>query len=170
MPAHNEELRIDRTLHDYRHALDDPEVRFEVALDGCADGTAAIVRRHAEEDPRVGWTDYPKLGKGGVLLEAFRASALGDADLIAFVDADGATPPCELARLVEAVESGADGAIADRRHPSAVTPGPRSLARPLTSRGFAFWIRRPFSFPFAATPCGAKVLRSEVVRGVAPLL
>src|SRR3546814_11660428 len=54
MPAHNEELRIDRTLHDYRHALDDPEVRFEVALDGCADGTAAIVRRPRSEERRVG--------------------------------------------------------------------------------------------------------------------
>src|SRR3546814_19324168 len=117
MPAHNEELRIDRTLHDYRHALDDPEVRFEVALDGCADGTAAIVRRHAEEDPRVGWTDYPKLGKGGVLLEAFRASALGDAEPIAFVSADGATHPSEPAPLAKAVHSGSDRTIDHRRPP-----------------------------------------------------
>lgn len=139
-------------------------------MDGCEDGTAQIVRRHAAEDPRVGWIEYPKLGKGGVLMEAFRACAAGDADLIGFVDADGATPPAELVRLVEIVGAGADGAIASRRHPSSVTPGPRSLSRRLTSAGFAFGVRRLFDVPFADTQCGAKVLRADLVRRVAPLL
>lgn len=170
LPAHNEEHRIDRTLALYRAALDDPDTRLWVALDGCEDATAEIVRQHAARDPRVGWIEYPKLGKGGVLMECFRACAAGDAELIGFVDADGATPPAELMRLVELVRDGADGAIASRRHPSAVTPGPRSLARRLTSAGFAFGVRRLFAVPFADTQCGAKVLRADLVRRVAPLL
>lgn len=151
-------------------ALPAADTRFWVALDGCEDGTAAIVQRHAADDARVGWVDYPKLGKGGVLMEAFRTCAEGDADLIGFVDADGATPPSELLRLVAAVDAGADGAIASRRHPTAVTPGDRSLVRRMASAGFAFGIRRLFRVPYADTQCGAKVLRAEVVRRVAPLL
>jgi len=170
LPAHNEEHRIDRTLRLYRAALHDPDTRFWAALDGCEDATADIVRQHAADDPRVGWIEYPKLGKGGVLMECFRACAAADAELIGFVDADGATPPAELLRLVALVRDGADGAIASRRHPSAVTPGPRSLARRLTSAGFAFGVRRLFAVPFADTQCGAKVLRADLVRRVAPLL
>ncbi|HEX4868105.1 MAG TPA: glycosyltransferase [Acidimicrobiales bacterium] len=170
LPAHNEEHRIDGTLSAYRSALPGRDLRFWVALDGCRDATADIVRRHAEVDPRVGWVDYPKLGKGGVLTEAFRTAADSDADLIGFVDADGATPPAELARLAEVVAAGADGAVASRRHPSAVTPGPRSLSRRITSAGFAFGIRLLFDVRCADTQCGAKVLRADVVRRVAPLL
>jgi glycosyltransferase involved in cell wall biosynthesis len=147
-----------------------PDTRFWVALDGCDDGTAAIVRQHAADDPRVGWIECPKLGKGGVLMEAFRTCASGDADLIAFVDADGATPPSELLRLVDLVQGGTDAAIASRRHPSAVMPGQRPLARRITSAGFAFVVRRLFDVPFADTQCGAKVLSADLVRRIAPLL
>ena len=170
LPAHNEERRIDDTLTTYRSALTGADVRFVVALDGCEDATSVVVDRHAEVDPRVGWISFPKLGKGGVLAEAFRASVGGDADLVAFVDADGATPPAELLRLVRAVEDGADGAIASRRHPAALAVGPRPWARRLTSSGFAFGIRRLFSVPFADTQCGAKVVSADLVRRVAPLL
>lgn len=170
LPAHNEEHRIDRTLRAYRYALPASDTRFWVALDGCDDDTATIVRRHAADDPRVGWIECPKLGKGGVLIEAFRACAAGDAELIGFVDADGATPPSELLRLVDLLRGGTDATIASRRHPSAVTPGERSLARRVTSAGFAFGVRRLFNVPFADTQCGAKVLRADLVRRVAPLL
>jgi glycosyltransferase involved in cell wall biosynthesis len=169
LPAHNEEHRIDRTLGAYRAALTSDEVRFVVALDGCDDGTAAVVDRHRAVDPRVGWTAFPKLGKGGVLTEAFRASAGGDAELVAFVDADGATPPAELLRLVAAATA-ADGAIASRRHPASLAVGPRPLGRRLTSSGFAFGIRRLFGVPYTDTQCGAKVLSADLVRRVAPLL
>jgi hypothetical protein len=39
-------------------------------------------------DRRVMLHEYPKLGTGGVLIETFRRC---DADLVGFVDADGAT-------------------------------------------------------------------------------
>ncbi|MBK5223672.1 MAG: glycosyltransferase [Acidimicrobiia bacterium] len=170
LPAHNEEQRIDRTLHAYRAALPPEGTRIWVALDGCVDGTAAIVRRHASDDSRIGWVEFPKLGKGGVLMESFRWCADGDADLIAFVDADGATPPAELMRLIRTVEAGADAAIASRRHPSSVSLGQRSLARRLTSAGFAFGVRRLFGVPFSDTQCGAKVMSAQLVRRVAPFL
>jgi glycosyltransferase involved in cell wall biosynthesis len=99
IPAHNEEGRIGRTLASYRQALRDPELRFVVALDLCDDGTADVVERHRAADPRVDLLAYPKLGKGGVIMETFRRCG---GDLLGFVDADCATPPQEFWRLVQA--------------------------------------------------------------------
>jgi glycosyltransferase involved in cell wall biosynthesis len=166
MPAHNEEHRIDRTLREYRAACDEPDVRFLVALDSCTDATARIVGAHAASDDRVRRFDYPKLGKGGVIAETFRRS---DADLVAFVDADCATPPRELLRLAD-VARHTDGAIASRRHPASVLPARRPLGRRITSAGFAFGVRRLMGLPYRDTQCGAKVLRRDVVDGVLPRL
>jgi glycosyltransferase involved in cell wall biosynthesis len=166
IPAHNEEDRIGGMLAAYREACPDPEVRFLVAMDDCRDRTAQVVAAHREADPRVVLLAYPKLGKGGVIAETFRRA---DADLVGFVDADGATPPTELLRLAAAAQT-ADGAIASRRHPASVLPARRPLARQVTSAGFAFAVRRVMGLPFADTQCGAKVLRRETVDAILPRL
>lgn len=166
MPAHNEEDRIGRTLDTYRAACSDPDTRFLVAMDDCRDRTAEVVQAHADEDSRVELFDYPKLGKGGVIAETFRRA---DADLVGFVDADGATPPQELLRLAEIAQE-ADGAIATRRHPASVLPARRTFARRLTSAGFALAVRRLLGLPYRDTQCGAKVLRREVIDDVLPRL
>src|SRR3954449_7455621 len=166
MPAHNEEDRIDRTLRAYRAACPDDGVRFLVALDSCTDRTQEIVHAHQRVDGRVRSFAYPKLGKGGVIAETFRRS---DADLVGFVDADGATPPHELMRLAH-VALVADGAIATRRHPASVLPARRTLARRLTSAGFALAVRRLLGLGYRDTQCGAKVLRREVVHDILPRL
>lgn len=168
LPAHNEERRIGRTLDRYRSALPQPDTRFLVALDGCSDGTGRIVRRHAADDARVRLLGFPKLGKGGVLGEALRSS---DAPIVGFVDADGATPPSELRRLADVVAGGdADLAIGSRRLPASVSPAPRTLARRLTSAGFAASIRRLFDLPYADTQCGAKVMTRSAAARMVPLL
>src|SRR5215211_3753497 len=157
MPAHNEEQRIDRTLHAYRASCDG-DVRILVALDSCTDRTPEIVREHAEQDPRVRIIEYPKLGKGGVIAETFRRA-----------DADCATPPRELLRLAE-VAGRTDGAIASRRHSASLLPARRPLARAITSAGFAGSVRMLMGLPYRDTQCGAKVLRREVVEDVLPHL
>lgn len=162
IPAHNEEHRIGRTLSAYRAGCPDPGTRFVVALDDCTDRTAEVVRDHQREDARIEMRAFPKLGKGGVITESFRAS---DADLIGFVDADGATPPAELLRLVDAAQQ-TDGAIASRHHPASVLPAARPLTRRITSAGFAFGVRRLLGLPYRDTQCGAKVLRGDVARDV----
>jgi glycosyltransferase involved in cell wall biosynthesis len=164
IPAHNEEHRIGRMLTAYRAGCPDPGTRFVVALDDCTDRTADVVRRHQREDRRVEMREFPKLGKGGVITESFRRST---ADLVGFVDADGATPPAELLRLVDvAAHADADGAIASRNHPASVLPATRPLTRRITSAGFAFGVRRLLGLPYRDTQCGAKVLRGDVARDV----
>jgi glycosyltransferase involved in cell wall biosynthesis len=166
IPAHNEEQRIDRTLRAYRSAVTDPFTRIVVALDCCTDNTEEVAASHAQIDGRVEVHRYPKLGKGGVLMESFRRS---DADLIGFVDADCATPPSEFLRLVEAASS-ADGAIATRSHPASVLPVQRSFGRRVDSWFFAALMRMVFRLPYTDTQCGAKVVSREVVEDAIPLL
>ena len=166
IPAHNEEQRIERTLHAYRTGFPQHDVRFHVALDGCHDRTADVVRRHVRDDQRVVLHEYPKLGKGGVLMETFRRC---DADLVAFVDADCATPPAELARMTR-LASDADGVIGSRRLAASFTPCSRQRGRSLTSRGFAWGVRRLFRLPYADTQCGAKVIHRRVAERVVPLM
>jgi glycosyltransferase involved in cell wall biosynthesis len=166
IPAHNEEHRIGRTLESYRDRVRDPEVRFVVALDACTDGTESVVRRHMARDARIKVMRLAKLGKGGVIREAFARS---DADLVGFVDADGATPPSELLRLADATRD-ADGAIASRRHPASVVPVGRSVPRRLTSAGFAFGVRALLRLPYGDTQCGAKVMRRESAQQLLPSL
>jgi glycosyltransferase involved in cell wall biosynthesis len=166
IPAHNEEHRIGHTLDIYRQGCSDPEVRFLVALDRCTDRTAEIVIEHARADQRIELLEFPKLGKGGVIMEAFRHC---DGELVGFVDADCATPPNELLRLAD-LSRESDGAIASRRHPAAVLPRQRSMQRRLTSTGFARLTQLLFRLPYADTQCGAKVLRRDVMRGCLPFL
>lgn len=168
IPAHNEELRIDHMLETYRSAMSGPDVRFHAALDRCVDRTATIVERHAAVDPRVVLHHYPKLGKGGVIMETFRQC---QGEFVGFVDADGATPPGEFLRLFDAASSiNVDGAIAVRHHPAAVLPASRPFARKVTSVAFAHGVRQLFRLPFVDTQCGAKVLSRQLVERCLPLL
>jgi glycosyltransferase involved in cell wall biosynthesis len=164
IPAHNEEHRIGRTLHAYRTVCGGRNVRFQVALDGCTDGTAEIVNKHRDEDSRVRLHEYPKLGKGGVIAETFRTSS---ADVLGFVDADCATPPAEMLRLAD-VARHSGGAIASRHHPASVLPRTRSRMRRATSAGFAFGVRRLLGLSYRDTQCGAKVLRRDAAERILP--
>ncbi|HEX3794211.1 MAG TPA: glycosyltransferase [Acidimicrobiales bacterium] len=166
IPAHNEEDRIDRMLRAYRASVSEPNARFLVAMDSCTDGTAEVVRAHMDVDPRVELLSFPKLGKGGVIMESFRHC---DAEVIGFVDADCATPPAEFLRLVEVAQR-ADGAIASRAHPASVLPARRARGRGLASWVFARLTRFLFRLPFGDTQCGAKVVRRQVIDEVLPLL
>jgi glycosyltransferase involved in cell wall biosynthesis len=168
IPAHNEQHRIGQTLDTYCTSCQSPDVRFVVALDACTDNTARLVDERRASDLRVDMRGYPRLGKGGVLAEAFRES---HADYVAFVDADGATPPEELLRLVEACERfGTDIAIASRYHPASVLPVARGRARKITARCFATAVRGLFDLPYFDTQCGAKVLRRAAAERITPLL
>jgi glycosyltransferase involved in cell wall biosynthesis len=166
IPAHNEARRIGPTLDAYRNGCPHPDTRFLVALDACTDRTYEVVAEHAEADARVEVFEYPKLGKGGVIMETFRHATAG---LVGFVDADCATPPGELLRLADVAQDG-DGAIATRWHPAAVLPVRRTLTRGIASAGFAFGIRRLFGLRYDDTQCGAKVFTRDAMERMLPLL
>jgi dolichyl-phosphate beta-glucosyltransferase len=118
LPAYNEAKRIGPALDDLTGYLRGqglselpPEVEVLVVDDGSSDGTAAVVEGRA--DPAIRILQVPHGGKGA----AVRAGMLEAAgEVVIFADADMATPPSELPKLVAALES-ADVALGSRIQP-----------------------------------------------------
>jgi biofilm PGA synthesis N-glycosyltransferase PgaC len=95
--AYNEEDAIEETLRyalrqDYPGALE-----IVVADDGSTDGTRAVVRRVAAEDPRVRLVALAHAGKAAALNGGL---ATVEAPLVATIDADTLLMPYALRRLV----------------------------------------------------------------------
>jgi dolichyl-phosphate beta-glucosyltransferase len=126
LPAYNEALRIGPALDELFAWLDGPgstgfaaPVDVLVVDDGSTDGTADLVRarpeasRAAGSAVTLGVLGVPHAGKGA----AVRAGMLAATGEVAvFADADMATPPAELPKLMAALES-ADVALGSRIQP-----------------------------------------------------
>ena len=103
IPAYNEERRIEPVLRDYgRYFKEQYDGKFQlvVVLNGCTDDTIGVVRRVGQEYPFISALEFHEaIGKGGALIEGLKLAP--QADLIGYVDADGATPPHAFHDLVK---------------------------------------------------------------------
>jgi dolichyl-phosphate beta-glucosyltransferase len=135
-----------------------PDVRVLVVDDGSSDGTAALVRARPE-------FSYPPAGLRLDLLQAahggkgaaVRAGMLAaDSDLIVFADADMATPPDQLPKLVDALADH-DVVLGSRIQPDGrdmrrSQPGYRRLLGRVFHAGASIWVVGPVR----DTQCGFK--------------
>jgi glycosyltransferase involved in cell wall biosynthesis len=167
IPAYNEEDRIEPVLREYaRYFQEHYQGKFElvVVLNGCTDDTAGVVRRVGQQYPAVSALEFPgAIGKGGALIEGLKLAPL--ADLIGYVDADGATPPRAFHELVQNIE-GVDCVIGSRWLPGSVLHVEQSGRRRLASRAFHLVVQGLFGMNLRDTQCGAKVMRREAVEKV----
>ncbi len=167
IPAYNEQERIRPTLEEYvEHFRSWYEGDFEivVVLNGCRDNTRGVVEDVAASAPEVRLAEFAApLGKGGALREGL---ALAEGSLILFVDADNMVRAPEAAKLVDALEEH-DIAIGDRFH-GEDEEGGKSRSRRFVSKASRLWVRRFLSLPYSDTQCGAKALRAEAWRTIAP--
>ena len=103
--------------------------------------------------------------KGGAIYKAW--DACPDADLLAFVDADGAIDAPSLLRLIErACERFPDTGVIGIRHDSMDTPTERPWSRALSFRIFTALVRGLIGIDFKDTQCGAKVIPGAAYRAV----
>ena len=160
VPAYNEEARLEAPLRSYlafARARADLDVRFLVVLNGCRDGTAAVVERVARDAAELSWMEYAEpIGKGGALLAGFRHHA--GVDWVGFVDADGATPAASLFGLLDV--SAADVVVGRR------AMAERPLGRRVTSLGFNLAVRLLLGLTTRDTQCGAKFFRSSLMPAI----
>ena len=167
IPAYNEENRIEPVLRDYaRYFQEHYRGKFQlvVVLNGCTDDTAGVVRRVGKEYPAVSALEFTEaIGKGGALIEGLKLAPL--ADLIGYVDADGATPPRAFHELVKHIE-GVDCVIGSRWLPGALLHVEQSGRRQFASRVFHLIVQWLFLMNIRDTQCGAKVMRREAVEKV----
>ena len=164
IPAYNEERRIEPVLRDYgRYFKENYHGKFQlvVVLNGCKDDTNGVVRRVTADYPAISAIEFSEaIGKGGALIEGLRLAPL--ADLIGYVDADGATPPHAFHDLVKHM-AGVDCVIGSRWLPGAVLHVEQSGRRQFASRVFHLVVQGLFWMNIRDTQCGAKVMRREAV-------
>ena len=171
IPAYNEEARIEPVLRDYaRFFKENYHGKFQmvVILNGCKDNTLGVVQRTAKDFFSVSYLDFPEaIGKGGALIEGLKLAPF--ADLIGYVDADGATPPRAFLDLVKKIGA-ADCVIGSRWLPGAVIHQSQAGNRRFASRVFHFIVQLLFWMNIRDTQCGAKVMKRAVVEKIHPTL
>lgn len=167
IPAYNEEHRIEPVLRDYAvYFRKNYPGKFQiiVVLNGCRDNTMGVVQRVAAEFPVVSALEFREaIGKGGALIEGLRLAPL--ADVIGYVDADGATPPSAFHDLIKHVGE-YDCVIGSRWLPGAVLHIEQSSRRRFASRVFHGIVQTLFWMNIRDTQCGAKVMKREAIEKI----
>jgi glycosyltransferase involved in cell wall biosynthesis len=169
IPAYNEEKRIEPTLRAYAQFFRqnyNGKFQLVTVLNGCRDDTLGVVNRVAKEFPEISALNFPDpIGKGGALIEGLKLAP--NADLIGYVDADGATGPEAFAKLVH-LAAQADCVIGSRWLPGAVLHQSQPWTRRFFSRVFHAIVRLLFwrRMNFQDTQCPAKVIRRAAVEKV----
>jgi dolichyl-phosphate beta-glucosyltransferase len=181
LPAYNEEARLGPALDElfgYLCAAPAghlPElVSVLVVDDGSSDGTAALVRSRPEfiamgsvpskrDCPALRLLTVPHGGKGS----AVRAGMLAaDGDALVFADADMATPPDQLAKLMIALDT-ADVALGSRIQPDgsdmrATQPPYRRLLGKMFRFAAQVWVTGPVK----DSQCGFKGFRRAAAHDI----
>ncbi len=108
IPAFNEEEALPGVLAELRQAV--PDIDVVVISDGSRDRTAEVARAAG-----VNVVELPyNLGIGGALQTGFRFALRGGWARAVQVDADGQHDPGQIARLLDALDAGADLVIGTR--------------------------------------------------------
>ncbi len=161
IPAYNEEARIETVLSNYCHHF--PNQEIIVVCNGCTDDTPNIVRQLCFEYLQIKPLNFKKkLGKGGAIIEGFKAA---DGDIIGFIDADESVGPDDVKRMFHAL-SNADGVMASRKLKDSRILVKQPLKRRIASRAFNTLVRMMFNLDFKDTQCGAKVFKKEAIKSV----
>jgi len=167
IPAYNEEARIEPVLREYgRYFQDHYTGKFQlvVVLNGCRDNTHGVVEKVAREFSSISLRDFPEpIGKGGALIEGLKLAPL--ADVIGYVDADGASPPHALHALVKHIGE-ADCVIGSRWLSGAVLHQAQPWVRRFTSRCFHLIVESLLWMHIKDTQCPCKVLRRAAVEKI----
>lgn len=142
---------------------------FLVVVNGSTDRTAEIVRDYVKQFPQQVECDIitAPIGKGGAIFAGLQQAAA--ADVVGFVDADGATAPEEAQRLLALLPEH-DVVIASRWMAGAKVFGRTSWRRRLGSRVFHGLVALLFRMPYRDTQCGAKFMTSRAAHKVLPRL
>lgn len=156
VPCYNEAARLRPDLvRDLAAACD---AHVLLVDDGSTDGTAALLAELAAGDPRVSVHTMPRnSGKAEAVRHGLLAAMADGARLVAFADADFATPPAEVARLVRRCRDEQRPVVIGSRVDLLGHRIHRNELRHYTGRLFATITSIVLGFDVYDTQCGAKV-------------
>lgn len=169
IPAYNEQLRLpallDELLSGAAAAIAAAGLRLLEALivdDGSSDGTAALLREAADDNPLIKPVlEFDRNRGKGAAFAAGVERAQGDFVLLA--DVDLSTPLGELGKLTAAIGAGADIAIGSRAVPGAVVErGPHH--RKVLGNTFNGAVRLLTGLRLRDTQNGFKLFPTDIVK------
>lgn len=162
IPAFREVARIAATIERIRSALRPAlgEVEVVVVDDGSGDGTAAAARAAGADQAVV--LD-PNRGKGAAVRAGMLAAR---GSVVAFIDADLAYPPEQIARLVARVEEGFDVVVGSRRHVDTTTLVKNRRVREVSGRLFNLFTTVVLLGQYRDTQCGIKAFRADAAQEI----
>jgi len=167
IPAYNEEARIEPVLREFGHYFQNHyqgNFQLVVVLNGCRDDTRGAVERVARDFPAISLLDFPEpIGKGGALIEGLKLAS--QAEIIGYVDADGASPPEAFHKLAQRLNE-ADCIIGSRWLPGAVLHQAQPWLRRFSSRCFHLVVQTLFWMNIKDTQCPCKVMRRAAVEKI----
>lgn len=169
IPVHNEEADLGgcvRRLHAYLGDGFPFPTRITIADNASTDATLAVAHALAGALDRVRVVHLDAKGRGRALRAVWEQS---DAQVVAYMDVDLSTDLNALLPLVAPLVSGhSDLAIGTRLSASArVVRGPK---REFISRCYNLILRTALRTRFSDAQCGFKAVRTEVARGLLPLV
>jgi dolichyl-phosphate beta-glucosyltransferase len=160
VPCFNEATRLDPAQ--VAELVTSADARVLLVDDGSTDDTVAVLDKLAASDPdrcevlALG----TNRGKGEAVRHGLLAAVASGADLVAYCDADFATPPAEVARLVATLRADHRvGVVLGSRVALMGSDIRRSAFRHYTGRLFATASSLVLGVPVYDTQCGAKAFR-----------
>ena len=168
IPAYNEESRLPLYLSRVLDYLEQQKILYEIIIvdDGSHDFTAEVVTRFVQDNIRIKLIRLPRNSGKGYAVRTGMLQATGKLRL--FTDADGATPITELERLLKAIVSGADVAIASRAMKDGSCTIIAHLHRKVIGAIFNFIVTTLTVKGIHDTQCGFKLFTAEATEAVFP--
>lgn len=169
IPAYNESSRLRPTLDAILRYTQEQkwEVEILVVNDGSTDDTAQVVREYGKINPRILLVENPGNRGKGYSVRNGMLHARGDVCL--FSDADLSSPIEEAAKLLAAINQGADVVIGSRWLKSELQTERQPLYRQAFGRIFNFVLRVVLGMRFVDTQCGFKAFRRDAAQRIFPL-
>jgi dolichol-phosphate mannosyltransferase len=169
IPAHNEAQVVEPTLRGLIEHLGPEGIEYEIVVvdDASTDGTGDVVRRVAQDDPRIRVVRNDGPNGFGFAVRKGLDEFLGDAVVI--VMADGSDDPRDVVLYYRVLEAGYDCAFGSRFMPGAQVhdyPKLKLLMNRIVNTG----IRMLFRHGYNDTTNAFKAYRGEVIENLRPLL
>ena len=156
VPAYRPNLQVlTEYLHDLQAELSPVTIRIELddPTPDAADTLGDL------DDGIVVGTAPDRRGKGAAVTHGFEQL---DADILAFVDADGSTPAASVADVIAPIQGGrADLSVGSRRHPDATIKGHQTRIRRRLGDAFAFVAGHLLDVSLSDYQCGVKAITRD---------
>ncbi len=170
IPAFNEAQRLPATIEAaYAWLTENIDDAFEIIVvdDGSQDSTVEKTDTMIAEHPQLKLLVQPENRGKGAAVRRGMLEATGDIRL--FMDADHSTHIREVAKVLPAIEAGADVVVASRQHPESDISVSQSWLREHMGKSFNFLMRSLVGLKMEDTQCGFKAFTARAADAIFPI-